>query len=299
MRAPSTRLRGRLPHLHRRTFHVIARYPLGPAAGSRPPDGRHRQLRRRLHDRFDGGVRHRALHAARFAGLRDARDEVSGVRQAPRSSRSGRRAAGWREGAGHRVGARSRAGRVQHRRAGALARFQRHLARGRVGTSVGQSRRDPRGRRLPVAQGRARRRQAADRARRARLRDQGARDPGLLCAEELVQSRRPRSCDPRATRLDRCCDAHARRQQGRHRQRGVAQLDRQRRPAHVPPRAEYRSAQELGGGRCVPARGDACAERSEGLRRLSVGAERENVGFLRRRVQGQSRSSSSVRSAAT
>ena len=130
--------------------------------------------------------------------------------------------AGRRARAGHGMGTRSGAGRVQHRRAGALARFQRHLARGRVGPSVGQSRRDPRRRRLPLAQGRARRRQAADRARRARLRDQGARDPGLLRAEELVQSRRPRSRDSRAAGIDRRRDAHARRRQGRHRQRRVA-----------------------------------------------------------------------------
>ena len=57
---------------------------------------------------------------------------------------AGRDAAGRRARAGHRVRARSGAGRVQHRHADPLARFQRHLARGRVGPSVGQSRRDPR-----------------------------------------------------------------------------------------------------------------------------------------------------------
>ena len=56
-----------------------------------------------------------------------------------------------RESAGHAVPARSGAGGVQHRHDDPLARFQRHVARRRVGPSVGQPRRHPRHRRLAVA----------------------------------------------------------------------------------------------------------------------------------------------------
>ena len=48
----------------------------------------------------------------------------------------------------HALRARARRGRVQHRRDDPLARLQRHVARGRMGSSVGQPRRDPRGRGL-------------------------------------------------------------------------------------------------------------------------------------------------------
>ena len=208
-----------------------------------------------------GSVRHRALHAARFARLRDAGDEISRIassiwaRWCP--ARPCRAARACRARVSNSIRCRPR---LQHRHAGALAGFQRHLARGGVGPSVGQSRHDPRRWRLPVAQGRARRRQAADRARCADLGDQGARDPGLLCAEEFVQSRRPRSRDPGAAGLDRGGDRDARRRQGRNHHCRFAQLDRQRRAAHLSPCAEHRTAQELGGRRRLPARGDARAE---------------------------------------
>ncbi len=87
---------------------------------------------------------------------------------------------------------------------------------------------------------------------------------GCYALKNSLQPRRPRSRDPGAPRLDRGRDADARRRQGRNRQRGLAQLDRQRRAAHVSPRAEYRPAQELGGRRCVPPRGHPCAERGQG-----------------------------------
>src|SRR3546814_5558561 len=51
-------------------------YPFRRPPRSRPADGRHRRLRHRREDRFARGLRHRALHAARLAGLRDAGDEV-------------------------------------------------------------------------------------------------------------------------------------------------------------------------------------------------------------------------------
>ena len=146
------------------------RYPFRHPPRPRPSHGRHRQLRGRLQDRFARGLRHGALHAARFAGLRDAGHEAPGMRQASGPAGAGRQPAGRRARSGHLVRARSGAGRLQHRRAGALAGFQRHLAGGRVGPSFRQPRRDPGGRRLPEPQGRARGRQAGDGARRARPR---------------------------------------------------------------------------------------------------------------------------------
>ena len=85
--------------------------------------------------------------------------------------------------------------RVQHRLHDPLARFQRHLARRRMGPSVRQPRRHPRHRRLAVAQQRRRRQKAAADARRADRHDQGARNPGRDRAGKQLQPRRPR---PRA-----------------------------------------------------------------------------------------------------
>jgi hypothetical protein len=90
------------------------------------------------------------------------------------------------------------------------------------------------------------------------------------------------------------------RHEGRNRHRRLAFVDRQRRAAHLSPRAEHRPAQELGRGRCLPPRRHARAECGD---KKVVGyperAEREDLGLLRRRVQGQGSSSSSARSAAT
>ncbi len=179
-------------------------------------------------------------------GTRDAGDEISRVRQAPRPAGARCHPAWRRARAGDQPRAGPGAGGLRHRHADPLARLQRHLAGGRVGPSVGQPRRDPGCGRLPQPQGAARGRPAADRARRARLRDQGARDPGLLRAEEQLQPRRPGPRDPGAAGLHRGGHAHARRRQGADHHRGVAQLDRQRRAAHLPPRAQHRPAQELG-----------------------------------------------------
>ena len=57
-----------------------------------------------------------------------------------------------RQGAGHAVPARSDPGGVQYRRDDPLAGFQRHLAGGRMGSSLRQPRRHPRHRRLAFAQ---------------------------------------------------------------------------------------------------------------------------------------------------
>ncbi len=91
------------------------------------------------------------------------------------------------------VPARSGAGGLQHRHDDPLARLQRHLARRRMGPSVGQPRRHPRHRRLALAQ-RAwpTGKNAAHHARRADRDDQGARDPGRARAREQLQPGRPR-----------------------------------------------------------------------------------------------------------
>ena len=111
----------------------------------------------------------------------------------------GRDADGRRARARHLLRARSGQGGLQHRRDDSLARFQRHLARRRVGPSVRQSRRHSRGRRLSVARAASR----CHGARRAHRHDQGARDPGRARAREQLQPRRARSRAAGARRLDR------------------------------------------------------------------------------------------------
>ena len=193
---------------------------------------------------------------------------------------------GRRARTGHVLRARPRSGRVQHRYDDPLARLQRHLARGRVGPSLRQPGRHPRGRRLPVAQGDRRRTQAADRARRPDGDDQGARDPGCHRAREQLQPRRARSRDPGPRRLHGGGDAHARRQPGAGDQRGVERLDRRRGAPHLPPCAEHRLAQELGGGRCDQPCRASCADRARGRDGLPVGAFGQDLGLLRRALQG-------------
>src|SRR5690606_18855631 len=70
------------------------RRPFRRPPQARPADGGHRRLRDRLPGRLARGLRHRPLHAARLAGLRDAGDEVRGLRPPPRPDRAGRHAAG-------------------------------------------------------------------------------------------------------------------------------------------------------------------------------------------------------------
>ena len=165
--------------------------------------------------------------------------------------RARRHLAGRRARAGHDLRARSGAGRVQHRRDDPLARLQRHLARGRVGPSVRQSRRASSPSRTTC-----RARPCAEGRKPLTVRDvltgddQGARDPGRARAGKQLQPRRPRSRAPGAHRLDRgrhaACSA-ARKEQIIN---AVSQcLDRRRRAAHLSPRAEHRLAQELGRGR--------------------------------------------------
>ena len=158
-----------------------------------------------------------------------------------------------------------------------------------MGPSVRQPRRDPRRGRLAEPQGAARGLGQDDhRARRAGLGDQGARDPGRLRAAEFLQPRRPGPRDPGAPGLHRGRHRDAGRHEGRNHHRRLPFVDRQRRAAHLPPRAEHRPAQELGRGRCLPPRRHARAEcgGQEG-RGLPERAEREDLGLLRRGLQGQ------------
>ncbi len=224
---------------------------------------------------------------------------VPGVHQAARADRPGHRRAERREGPGHAVPARPGPGGVQPRRDDPLARLQRHLARRRVGPPVRQPGRHPRHRRLAVAQRGGRGREAAGHARRAHRDDQGARDPGLHRAGELVQQGRPRPRRAGQGRLDRGGRADAGAHARRDRQRGVARVGRRPVAAHLPARAQHRLAQELGGRRRDLARRAPRADREDRRDGLSVGADREDLGLLRRAVQGQAVRASSVRTAAT
>jgi len=118
------RLEWRSPSEPSQPDHECARHPFRRPSRSRSADAGHRRLRGRLPDRLDGGLRHRALHAARFTGHGDAGDEVSRMRQASGPLGAGRYVAGRRARAGHQPRARSGAGGLRHRRADPLAGLQ-------------------------------------------------------------------------------------------------------------------------------------------------------------------------------
>ena len=208
------------PHIGRPMSHPDIRSAVRPE--TRPGDGGHRRLRRRLQDRLGGGLRHRALHAAGLAGLRDAGDEVRSA-----SSTSAR----WCPGATLAGGARV---------PGTSFELDPVQAAYNIGVQVrwldfndtwlaaewGHPS-DNLGAILAVA----------DYLSRKALReggkpitvrdvlgcgDQGARDPGRLRAAEQLQPRRPRPRDPGAPGLDRRRHRDARRRQGRDHQRGLA-----------------------------------------------------------------------------
>jgi 2-methylcitrate dehydratase len=188
-------------------------HPFRRPPAFRPADGRHRRLRDRLPDRFAGGLRHRPLHAAGLAGLRDAGDEVPRLRQAPGPAGPGRR-----HGRGVPVpGTSLELDPVQAAfNIGAQVRWldfnDTWLAAewGHPSDNLGAILAV--GDYLSRAQARAR---PAHRARRARLRHQGARDPGRLCAAELLQPGGPGPRDPGPPGLHRgrhrACWAAARR----------------------------------------------------------------------------------------
>ena len=79
----------------------------------------------------------------------------------------------------------------------------------------------------------------------------------------------------------------SRRHARRDRQRRVERLDRRPCAGDVPAAAQYRRAEIMGGRRCREPRGVARAARAERRDGLSVGADREDVGFLRRALQRQ------------
>ena len=153
--------------------------------------------------------------------------------------------------------------------------------------------------RLAVAQRGRRRQQAADRARRAHGDDQGARDPGLHRARELLQQGRPRSRRAGEGRLDRGGRADAGPVARRDHQCGIARMGRRPVAAHLPPFAEHRLAQELGGGRCDLARGAPGADRENGRDGLPLGADAPRPGASTMSCSRATSSSSSARTAAT
>jgi hypothetical protein len=65
--------------------------------------------------------------------------------------------------------------------------------------------------------------------------------------------------------------------------------DRRRRAAHLPARAQYRLAQELGGRRCHQPCGASGADGAHRRDGLPIGADRQDLGLLRRAVQGPER----------
>ena len=221
------------------------------------------------------------------AGLRLPGAEVSGLHEVVRAGGAGRDHAGRLARAGHQLRAGPGHGRVQHRRHGALAGLQRHLAGRRMGPSLRQSRRHPLRGRLSIAPRHPAGGKAADPARRAHRHDQGARDPGRAGAGKQLQPRGPGSRAAGARGLDRGGHRHAGRLARADRQRAVECLDRRRRAAHLSPCAQHRLAQELGRGRRHQPRRAPRAVRAQERDGLSLGAERQNLGIPGRAVQGQ------------
>jgi hypothetical protein len=204
-----------------------------------------------------------------------------------------------REGPRHLLRARPGAGRLQHRRAGALARLQRHLAGGRVGPPF-----DNLGAILAVA----------DYVSRKAVREGGkpvlVRDvlDAAIKAHEIQGQYAIKNSFNRVG-LDHvilvrlASTALATTLLGGGKEEIINAVSHswlgRRRAARLPPRAAGRPAQELGRGRRLPPRRHPRAQRHEGLRRLPERADRAHLGLLRRRLQGQGPSSSSAPSAAT
>ena len=80
---------------------------------------------------------------------------------------------------------------------------------------------------------------------------------------------------------------HARRHARADHQCRIECMDRRRRAANLPARAEHRFAQELGRGRCDQPRRAPCAVRAQGRDGLSLGAVRQDLGIPRRALQGK------------
>ena len=129
---------------------------------------------------------------------------------------------------------------------------------------------------------------AADGARRAHRDDQGARDPGLHRARELVQQGRPRPRRAGQGRLDRGGRADARPAAA------TRSSTRCRSPGSTASRCAPTATRPNTGSRKSWAAGDATSravrlaliaqDRRDGL---PVGADRQDLGLLRRALQGQ------------
>ena len=157
---------------------------------------------------------------------------------------------GRRARAGHGLRARPGAGGVQHRRDDPLAGLQRHLAGRGVGASVGQPRRasSP----SPTT---CRRRNAAQGSTPLTVRDvltamiKAHEIQGVLALENSFN----RVGLDHVLLVRIASTAVATRMLGGTReqidQRGLERVGRRRGAAHLPPRAEHRLAQELGGRR--------------------------------------------------
>ena len=172
--------------------------------------------------------------------------KLPGVRQAARArSCRARRCPAAR---GCRAPARTRpgAGGLRHRRHDPLARFQRHLARGRMGPPVRQPRRHPRRRRTTCRARRAARPRALTVARRAHRHGPGARDPGRAGAENSFN----RVGLDHVLLVRVASTAVVTAMLGGTREQiinaRVERLGRRRGAAHVPPCPQHRLAQELG-----------------------------------------------------
>ena len=254
---------------------------------SRQAAGRHRRLRPQLRHHQPGGVQHRPALPDRYAGLRAGSPLLPRVHQAAGPDRAGDGRAQWREGPGDAVPARPGPGCLQYRRHDPVARLQRYLAGGRMGPSVRQPRGHPRHGRLAVAHGCGRRQAAPGPARRAHRDDQGPRDPGRDGIGEQLQSRRPRPCGAGQAGQHRGGHADAGWRAGRDHQRSLAGLGRWAVLAHLPACPQYRLTQVLGCRGCHQPRGAPGAHHHERRDGLPLGPERQDLGLLRRAVQGQ------------
>ena len=122
---------------------------------------------------------------------------------------------------------------------------------------------------------------------------------GVHRAREQLQPRRPRSRRAGEGRLHRRGRADARTDPRRDHQRRVARVGRRPVAAHLPPLAQHRFAQELGGRRRDRARGAPGADREDRRDGLSVGAVPPRPGASTTCCSRATRSSSSARTAAT
>ncbi|CCH04439.1 2-methylcitrate dehydratase [Achromobacter xylosoxidans NH44784-1996] len=111
-------------------------------------------------------------------------------------------------------------------------------------------------------------------------------DPGLHRARELLQQGRPGPRGAGQGRVHRRGGADAGPHPRRSHQRRLAGLGRRSEPAHLPPRPQHRQPQELGRRRRHQPRRAPGADRPHRRDGLPLGAVRQDLGLLRRAVQG-------------